>query len=43
MKKAHQRIIREKMSNEECHNLFGSWWEDINVDISNTIVKTITS
>ena len=30
--KAHQRIIREKMQIEESHNLFGNWWNDINIE-----------
>ena len=40
--KAHQRIIREKMKIEEAHNLFGNWWDNINTDIGNAIVKQVT-
>ncbi len=39
--KAHQKIIREKMEIEETHNLFGSWWDNINKSKSNANVKEI--
>lgn len=42
MKKAHQRIIREKMESEESYNLFGKWWNDIDVSIKNAKIKEIT-
>ena len=42
MKKAHQRIIREKMEIEESYNLFGEWWNEIDTSKSNAVVKKIT-
>ena len=36
--KAHQRIIREKKSQETPHDLFGNYWVNINTDIDNGIV-----
>lgn len=40
--KAHQRVIREKKQNEAAsENLFGAWWENINRDIKNGIIKQI--
>ena len=40
--KAHQRIIREQMCIEEEHNLFGKWWEKIDITKNNAVVKEIT-
>ncbi len=38
--KAHQRIIRERKESEAAgENLFGAWWEDIDVDISKAEVR----
>ena len=37
--KAHQRIIREKKSQETPHDLFGNYWDNINKDIDNGIIK----
>ena len=39
--KAHQRIIREKKSQETPHDLFGNYWDNINTDIDNGIIKVI--
>ena len=39
--KAHQRIIREKKSQETPHDLFGNYWDNINTDIDNGIVREI--
>ena len=39
--KAHQRIIREQMAVQEMHNLFGKWWEKIDIAKNNAIVKEI--
>jgi len=41
--KAHQRIIREKKSQESPHDLFGNYWDNINKDIDNGIIKEIDS
>tara|TARA_R110000787_G_scaffold209674_1_gene319611 strand:- start:448 stop:1194 length:747 start_codon:yes stop_codon:yes gene_type:complete len=41
--KAHQRLIREKISKEESHDLFGKYWETINIDINKAIVKPVTN
>ena len=40
--KAHQRIIREKMQKEESYNLFGNWWDNINTNKDNAVIKRIT-
>ena len=40
--KAHQRLIREKISKEESHDLFGKYWETINIDIKKAEVKQIS-
>ena len=40
--KAHQRIIREKMEIEESYNLFGEWWNDIDISKNNSTIKEIT-
>ena len=39
--KAHQRVIMEKMEIEESHNLFGKWWEDIDISKPNAIIKQV--
>ena len=39
--KAHQRIIRERES-ASAGDLFGQWWEGMEVDIKTAIVKPIT-
>ena len=39
--KAHQRIIREKKSKEIPNDLFGNYWDNINTDIDNGIIKQI--
>ena len=41
--KAHQRIIREKKSKEIPNDLFGNYWDNINKDIDNGIIKEIDS
>ncbi len=41
MQQAHQKIVREKMKTEDSFNLFGNWWEDIEVDIKKAVVKPI--
>mgnify|MGYP003149988128 CR=1 FL=1 len=40
--KAHQRIIRESESIEEEHNLFGRYWEKIDISKNNAKIKEIT-
>ncbi len=41
--KAHQRIIREQQAEiEASENLFGSYWDNIDVDINKAILKEIT-
>lgn len=39
--KAHQRIIREKKAGENSSDLFGKYWEKINRDISNAVVREV--
>tara|TARA_R110002051_G_scaffold301000_1_gene368583 strand:+ start:264 stop:1043 length:780 start_codon:yes stop_codon:yes gene_type:complete len=39
--KAHQRIIRENKSTELSGDLFGNYWESIDLNISNSEVKAI--
>ena len=40
--KAHQRIIREeKAKTSASENLFGAWWDSINKDIANGVVREI--
>ena len=39
--KAHQRIVREKAAQEN-DDLFGNWWQDIDVDIKKAEVKEVT-
>jgi hypothetical protein len=39
--KAHQRIIREKESENPNPDLFGSWWETIDLSLTNTEIKPI--
>ena len=39
--KAHQRIVREKKEIEDANNVFGKWWEDIDLDIKKSVVKQI--
>ena len=41
--KAHQRLIREKISKEESHDLFGRYWETIDININKAIVKPVTN
>jgi hypothetical protein len=41
--KAHQRLIREEQARiEGGENLFGNYWEGINTDISNAVIKQIS-
>tara|TARA_R100001163_G_C5039172_1_gene177674 strand:- start:367 stop:1128 length:762 start_codon:yes stop_codon:yes gene_type:complete len=40
--KCHQRIIREKLEIQEANNLFGKYWEKLNLSKENAIVKEIT-
>lgn len=39
--KAHQRIIREKKGEEEGHNLFGEYWEDLDLSPSKAVAKVV--
>lgn len=39
--KAHQSIIREKRAESDKHNLFGNWWDNINIDLSKAVVKEV--
>ena len=39
--KAHQRIVRERKEIEDADNVFGKWWEDIDVDIKKSVVKPV--
>ena len=36
---AHQKLIKDKMAEEDAWNLFGEWWKDIDVDIKKAIIK----
>jgi len=38
---AHQKKIKEKMAKEDAWNLFGKWWEQIDIDIKKAEVKPI--
>ena len=38
---AHQKLIKDKMAEEDAWNLFGEWWKDIDVDIKKAIIKPI--
>jgi len=39
---AHQKIIRDKKSKTDKQNLFGAYWEHIDLDLKNAEVKEIT-
>lgn len=40
--KAHQRVIREQKAElAASENMFGAWWDDVNKDISNAIIREI--
>jgi hypothetical protein len=39
--KAHQRIVRERKEIEDADNVFGKWWEDVDVDIKKSVVKPV--
>ena len=39
--KAHQKLIRDQMQKEDAWNLFGKWWEEIDVNIKKAEVKQI--
>ena len=39
--KAHQRIIREQKAKEISQDLYGKYWENINLDIKNSEIKEI--
>lgn len=42
MMKAHQRLIREEVATQEAaQNLFGAYWEDLNLEISKSIIRQI--
>jgi len=38
---AHQKIIREKKAISDKSNLFGEYWNDLNLDLKNSVVKEI--
>lgn len=41
--KAHQRVIRERRATEDADaDLFGRWWEDIDIDIKKAVVREIS-
>jgi len=39
---AYQKEIRERMAIEECQNLFGKWWKELDLSKENATVKEIT-
>lgn len=39
---AHQKIIRDKKSETDKQNLFGAYWEGIDLDLKKAVVKEIT-
>ncbi len=38
----HQKIMRDKIEIEQSFNLFGRWWEDLDLSVDNASVKEIT-
>ncbi len=38
---AHQKLIKDKMAEEDAWNLFGKWWEQVDTDIKKAEVKPI--
>lgn len=41
IKKSHQRKISDKKAEEECGDMFGKYWEDVDIDLSKTDVRRI--
>jgi len=39
---AHQKVIRDKKSETDSQNLFGRYWDGLNLDLKNGIVKPIS-
>lgn len=39
---AHQKIIRDKKSKSDKQNLFGAYWESIDLDLKKSVVKEIS-
>tara|TARA_R110002020_G_scaffold208685_5_gene414514 strand:+ start:151 stop:1017 length:867 start_codon:yes stop_codon:yes gene_type:complete len=39
--KAHQRIIREQEQENPTPDLFGSWWEGLDLTLNNTVIREI--
>lgn len=39
--KAHQSIIREQKSETDKYKMFGSYWEDLDLELTHTVVKPI--
>ena len=38
---AHQKVKKDEMAIKDMNNLFGCYWQDIDLDLKNTIVKPI--
>ena len=39
---AHQKIVRDRVAQTKSGDLFGKWWNDIDVDISKAVVRRTT-
>ena len=39
--KAHQRIIRDNETNSPTPDLFGSWWEPLDLSLQHTVIRPI--
>tara|TARA_R110001599_G_scaffold46232_1_gene135720 strand:+ start:107 stop:889 length:783 start_codon:yes stop_codon:yes gene_type:complete len=40
--KAHQKIVRDEMAQKKSDDLFGNWWDEVDVDISKAVVRETT-
>ena len=38
---AHQKKIRDQKAIEDCHNLFGKYWEGLDLDLNKAIVRPV--
>lgn len=38
---AHQKKVRDQKAIEDCHNLFGKYWEDLDLDLNKAIVRPV--
>lgn len=39
---AYQKIVRDKRAESDKHNLFGAYWESIDLDLKKAVIKEVS-